>query len=43
MNTITRTSVTGKQLTYQVIAYKTIGTKKYAVCLRDGVKTLLPV
>jgi hypothetical protein len=43
MNTITRTSVTGKQLTYQVIGYKTIGTKKYAVCLLDGVQLLLPV
>jgi len=43
MTTITRTSVTGKQLTYQVINYKTIGTKKYAVCLLDGVQLLLPV
>jgi hypothetical protein len=43
MQTLTRTSVTGKQLTYQVIAYKIIGTKKYAICLRDGMQVLLPM
>lgn len=43
MKTLTRTSVTGKQLVYQIIAYKIIGTKKYAICLRDGMQMLLPV
>jgi hypothetical protein len=41
--TITRTSVTGQQLIYTVLSYKIIGTQKYAICLRDGVKALLPV
>jgi hypothetical protein len=42
MQTITRTSVTGHQLVYEVIGTKTVGRMTYLVARIDGATVLLP-
>lgn len=42
--TITRTSITGRTLTYRVLARRMIGTAVYAECLTEtGSTVLLPL
>ena len=42
--TITRTSITGRTLTYRVLARRMIGSALYAECLTDtGAIVLLPL